>query len=408
MKIKRLFSTKDGLEDSVQQFVILDTETTGLFKNDRIVEIGALVVEGDQILEEWSTLVNPDRDLGPVHIHGISPSMVSMAPSFAEISNDLARLLNGRILVCHNAHFDKRMLSQEFNRLGIQVELGSPFCTMVAAKRQIGGGSSLADTCEALDIQISNAHSALGDTRMTHKVFLELRDDSQETSLAVLKYTEEILPSRTIQREAFNQHKQDATSRIKEFTKKVPFPTSDNAEIAYLLLLNMALEDLQISNEEKTELESWAINLGLTPSTISELHLNYLDSCVEAARRDKLVTESELDIIKKIAFALDLESPKVELTQNSRAHDSNFIVGKRICFTGMALSADGEQIPRSQLEALAAKSGLQPVNSVTKKGCDILVAADEASMSGKAKKAREWGIEVVSIDQFFAFVQGRN
>jgi DNA polymerase-3 subunit epsilon len=74
----------------------------------------------------------------------------------------------------------------------------------------------------------------------------------------------------------------------------------------------------------------------------------------------------------------------------------------------MALTAEGEQIPRAQLEALAAKSGLQPVNSVTKKGCDILVAADEASMSGKAKKAREWGIDVVSLGQFFTFTEARN
>jgi DNA polymerase-3 subunit epsilon len=408
MKIKQIFKNRDNSEDSEQQFVILDTETTGLFKNDRIVEIGALVVQGDQILEEWSTLINPDRDLGPVHIHGITPSMVSMAPKFAEIANDLARIINGRVLVCHNAHFDKRMLSQEFGRLGIQVELGNSFCTMIAAKRQLGGGFSLADTCEALDIPISQAHSALGDTRMTHKVFLELREDEQETSIAKLKYTEEIFPSRTIQRDAFSDHKKDATSRIKSFTKRVPFPTSDNAEIAYLLLLNMALEDLEISAEEKTELSSWASSLGLTPIKISDLHINYLQSCVEAAKRDKLVTESEIEIVNKIALALDLVSPQIEMTQTRRSADSDFIVGKRICFTGMALTAEGEQIPRAQLEALAAKSGLQPVNSVTKKGCDILVAADEASMSGKAKKAREWGIEVVSLGQFFTFIESRN
>lgn len=408
MKFTELFKNQSSSETTEQQFVILDTETTGLFKNDRIVEIGALVVQGDQILEEWSTLINPDRDLGPVHIHGVTPSMVSMAPKFAEIANDLARILNGRILVCHNAHFDKRMLSQEFNRLGIQVELGKPFCTMVAAKRQIGGGFSLADTCEALDIPISHAHSALGDTRMTHKVFLELREDEQETSTAELNYSAELLPSRTIQREAFAEHKKDSTSRIKAFTRKVPFPTSDNAEIAYLLLLNMALEDLEISIEEKAELTSWALNLGLNSIKISELHINYLQSCVEAAKRDKFITDSEIEIIDKIALALDLDSPKIEPTQHRPASESNFVPGKNICFTGMALTSDGEQIPRAHLEALAAKSGLQPVNSVTKKGCDILVAADESSMSGKAKKARDWGIEVVSIDQFFAFIEGRN
>jgi DNA polymerase-3 subunit epsilon len=408
MKMSRIFQSRDSAEDIQPQFVILDTETTGLFKNDRIVEIGALVIQGDKILEEWSTLINPDRDLGPVHIHGITPSMVSMAPKFAEIANDLARLLNGRTLVCHNAHFDKRMLSQEFGRLGMQVELGNAFCTMIAAKRQLGGGFSLADTCDALDIQITHAHSALGDTRMTHKVFLELCEDEQETTVAELKYAEELLPSRTIQREAFSEHKKDATSRIKAFTKKVPFPTSDNAEIAYLLLLNMALEDLEISNEEKTELASWATNLGITKCKISELHINYLQSCVEAAKRDKFVTETEIEVITKIAFALDLDNPKIESTPTHRSSDSNFIPGKKICFTGMALTAEGEQIPRAQLEALAAKSGLQPVNSVTKKGCDILVAADEASMSGKAKKAREWGIEVVTIDQFFTFAGNGN
>jgi len=334
--------------------------------------------------------------------------MVSMAPKFAEIANDLARILNGRTLVCHNAHFDKRMLSQEFTRLGMQVELGSAFCTMIATKRQLGGGFSLADTCEALDIPISQAHSALGDTRMTHKIFLELREDEQETSSAELIYADEQLPSRTIQREAFCEHKKDSASRIKAFTKKVPFPTSDNAEIAYLLLLNMALEDLEISKEEKAELTSWATNLGITQTKISELHINYLQSCVEAANRDKFVTESEIEVINKIALALDLDSPKIGSTPTHRSTDSNFIPGKKICFTGMALTAEGEQIPRAQLEARAAKSGLQPVNSVTKKGCDILVAADEASMSGKAKKAREWGIEVVSIEQFFTFTGSGN
>lgn len=408
MKISRLLGSQFDSPFREEQFVILDTETTGLFKNDRIVEIGALVIQGDEILEEWSTLLNPDRDLGPVHIHGITPSMVSMAPKFEDVVNDLARLINGRTIVCHNANFDKRMISQEFERLGIAVDLGKPFCTMVAAKRQLGGGFSLADTCENLEISISDAHSALGDARMTQKVFLALLEDEQDSSPAQLTYSENLLPSRTIQRDAFSQHRKDATSRISEFTKKVPFPTSDNAEIAYLLLLNMALEDLQISADEKAELKLWAKNLGLSEEATTILHTNYLDSCVQAAKRDNFVSDSEIEIINKIAIALDLKSPNVETTRAISSNQSNFKVGQRICFTGTALDEDGEQIPRAHLETLAAKIGLQPVNSVTKKGCDILVAADEASMSGKAKKAREWGIEVVSVAHFFTFVDNGN
>ena len=50
----------------------------------------------------------------------------------------------------------------------------------------------------------------------------------------------------------------------------------------------------------------------------------------------------------------------------------------------------------------AAQAGMQPVRSVTKKNCDLLVAADSSSQSGKARKARSYGIPVMSVDEFLA------
>ena len=61
---------------------------------------------------------------------------------------------------------------------------------------------------------------------------------------------------------------------------------------------------------------------------------------------------------------------------------------------------DGKKFDRTDLEAWAAQAGLQPVSSVTKKGCDLLVAADPSSMSGKAKKARDYGKPIMSIEDF--------
>jgi len=58
------------------------------------------------------------------------------------------------------------------------------------------------------------------------------------------------------------------------------------------------------------------------------------------------------------------------------------------------------EYPRHLLETMAAIAGFQPVSSVTKKGCDVLVAADPTSMSGKAKKARDFEIPILSIQQF--------
>jgi exonuclease len=73
-------------------YAVVDVETTGLFpgRHDRVVEIGVVLAdrEGRQV-DEWGTLVNPARDLGPQHIHGIRSSDVLCAPSFAEIAGDL-------------------------------------------------------------------------------------------------------------------------------------------------------------------------------------------------------------------------------------------------------------------------------------------------------------------------------
>ena len=97
-----------------QEFVVIDTETTGLYKNDRIIEIACVVFNREGILEEWSTLVNPSRDVGKTDLHGLTPSMLSLAPSFDQLGDDVARILNGRVLIAHNFPFDSRMLNQEF------------------------------------------------------------------------------------------------------------------------------------------------------------------------------------------------------------------------------------------------------------------------------------------------------
>jgi DNA polymerase-3 subunit epsilon len=78
------------------EYVAFDVETTGFNKNDRIVEIGFVAFKNGQLLEEWSTLLNPQRDVGKSNIHGITASMVSTAPLFEEIVNDIFRIINGR------------------------------------------------------------------------------------------------------------------------------------------------------------------------------------------------------------------------------------------------------------------------------------------------------------------------
>lgn len=390
----------DNIEKNLE-YVVIDTETTGLFKNDRIIEIGCVVFSDGKMLEEWSTLINPSRDLGPTHIHKITSSMVSLAPTFEEISNDILRLIQGRIVVCHNASFDIRMLKQEFARLGKEVNFGKPFCTMVGARHTLPQGmDNLIDACKYLGIPVEGAHSALGDARMTMSLFDFVAASEQEASPVQCEYNAQLNPTPTVPRKIFERKSDDAIGRIRAFTKKVPFPTADEKEVAYLLLLNMAMDDLVISPDESIELNQWADELGIPQLRLKELHVGYLDAFVQSALRDGVISEVEREILEKISLALgvNLTIPDTPIILSSE--ETALKPGNKICFTGTAISPSGKQIIRAELEAMAARVGLTPVPAVTKKGCDILVAADEASMSGKAQKARDWGILVISVDKF--------
>ena len=386
------------------EYVAFDVETTGFNKNDRIVEIGFVTFKNGELLEEWSTLLNPQRDVGKSNIHGITASMVSTAPLFEEVVNDIFRIINGRVLVAHQFSFDARMLAQELNRLDIDGNLGKGFCTLIASRNLLPGtADSLVATCEALGVQSLDAHSALGDARMTMQIFQKLSDDGQEVIPASVSYDKSLNPARVLQRTAFKKVPDDALERIKAFTKKVPFPTSDEKLVAYLLLLNMAMQDLVISKEEEAELNHWAEDLGVSSAQVQILHQGYLDSFIQAALRDGVITLQEREMIELVANALRLPVVIPDSPQLIQANEDSLSVGKRVCFTGEAFGFSGSTIQRSDLEALAAKVGLHPVKDVTKKGCDILVAADESTMSGKAKKAKEWGIPVISVEKFVTY-----
>lgn len=386
------------------EYVAFDVETTGFNKTDRIVEIGFVVFKGGELLEEWSTLINPQRDVGKSNIHGITASMVSAAPLFEDVINDIFRIIDNRVLVAHQFSFDARMLAQELIRAKTEGDLGKGFCTMIASRRILPGvGDSLSSTCEALGIETVDAHSALGDARMTMQIFQHLLEDGQEVRPAGVNYEKDKNPARVLQRDAFSRTPNDALERIKAFTKKVPFPTSDEKFVAYLLLLNMAMQDLVISKAEEAELAHWAEDLGVSESEVVVLHHGYLDSFIQAALRDGVITVQEREMIELVGAALNLPVVIPETPQLIQANSDNLSVGKRICFTGEASGFSGGVINRGDLEALAAKVGLHPVKDVTKKGCDILVAADEATMSGKAKKAKEWGIPVISVEKFITY-----
>ena len=76
--------------------------------------------------------------------------------------------------------------------------------------------------------------------------------------------------------------------------------------------------------------------------------------------------------------------------------------------TGSAIDRLGNEIERTELESLALRSGLVVKDSVTAKGCMLLVAANTSTSSGKANQARRFGIPVASVEDFLNSVGPRN
>lgn len=156
-------------------YAVVDVETTGFAArgSDRIIEVAVVHLDSDGLVtDEWCTLVNPLRDLGPQHIHHISAAEVWHAPKFAEVAGALAAQLRGRVLVAHNLGFDSRFLAAEFGRLGVELPVPG-LCTMRLADQYLPSraGRSLRACCEAAGVSLLEAHSALYDAHAAAGLF---------------------------------------------------------------------------------------------------------------------------------------------------------------------------------------------------------------------------------------------
>ena len=107
-------------------YAVIDLETTGFAYNgtDRVCEIGVVLMRPDGSREDsYGALINPGRDLGAQHIHGISAADARVAPSFDAVVGDLTEMLAGRVIVAHNSAFDTAFLVAEYQRAGWPLNL---------------------------------------------------------------------------------------------------------------------------------------------------------------------------------------------------------------------------------------------------------------------------------------------
>lgn len=166
------------LEDCAD-FVVIDTETSGLTASAEIVEVSAVRFSGFRPQSVFTALCKPYGGISPQAeaVHGISQKDVADAPRFAEILTDLTEFTQGVPLVAHNAPFDMKMLAAEgFDTYGKGV-----YDTLPIARGLLRDSKGnklehyrLADCCRACAILFSGAHRSTADAMATGLLFLEL------------------------------------------------------------------------------------------------------------------------------------------------------------------------------------------------------------------------------------------
>ncbi|SFP91479.1 exonuclease domain-containing protein [Hymenobacter arizonensis] len=167
-------------------YAIIDLETTGgQPTQDRITEIAIYIHDGEKIVDEYATLLNPGRAIPPfiTQLTGITNDMVSDAPKFHEVARKVVEMTEGCVFVAHNVRFDYSFLKKEFADLGYNYSRKT-LCTVRLSRSLIPGqpSYSLGKLCQNIGIPLENRHRAAGDAHATAVLFgrlLKITQDSE-------------------------------------------------------------------------------------------------------------------------------------------------------------------------------------------------------------------------------------
>ena len=422
-------------------YAVVDVETTGLFPtaHDRIVEVAVLRHAADgTVRDRWVSLVDPRRDMGASHVHGLTAADVAGAPTFQDVVGQLSRLLHGSVVVAHNARFDVAFLTSEFARAGHHLPTLPAVCTMTLPGLlglQVSG-RSLEAACRQWGVHYDphRAHGALHDAEAAAAVFGRLLEAAWRTGIRTIDGlgcacglpAADAWPGagsvvQTHDRQRAHERRQEQFGFLATVAHRVAAQAAPGpSELApYLALLDRVLEDHVVTKAEAEGLVAMAREWGLSSAQVSRAHEQYLRDLVDAAWADGVVTDTEGRELEAVGFWLGLDVEEVARTVADRRSaaptdsasapvtsdgGSHPLVGQSVCFTGqLVCSHGGAPLTRSKAEALAEEAGLVVAKGVTKK-LDVLVVADPNTQSGKAVKARSHGTRILAEPVFWRTV----
>jgi DNA polymerase III subunit epsilon len=189
-----------------ESWVVVDVETTGgtPTSGHRVTEVAAVRVERGEIVDVYSTLVNPGRPIPSMitSLTGISDAMVRNAPRFREIAPRLAELLRGHVFVAHNAPFDWRFVCAEMELAQGETLSGRQLCTVRLARKLLPQlpSRSLDALVDYFGVEIAARHRAEDDAVATARILLRFLDMLEDRGIDGWTGVEMLLGMRTPRR----------------------------------------------------------------------------------------------------------------------------------------------------------------------------------------------------------------
>lgn len=234
---KTLFN-KTQIED--WQYVVFDFETTGLSPlNDTIIEFGAVKIKDGEVIDSFSSLVNPKREISSkiTDITGITNDMLKGKPFIEDTLPKFLTFIEDSLLVAHNANFDYRFLKQQVKTV-MNKDFNNTYVDTLSLSRAVLSikSNSLDKVVKALKLEEFNHHRALDDADITAKVFLSLVDiaknrgkkslndlDSLKSEMGLKKlFGKDFTVYVTSAKGLYNLYQLVTESHIKYFGKGVP------------------------------------------------------------------------------------------------------------------------------------------------------------------------------------------
>ena len=185
-----------------KKYAIIDIETTGgRADRDKITEIAIVIHDGKKIIDQWESLINPERSIpyNITQITGITDGMVEDAPKFFEVAKKVVEMTEGCIFVAHNVRFDYGFIREEFRRLGFTY-MRKQLCTVRLSRKAFPGLRSyaLGNLINHFGIKVNARHRAMADTAATveilEMIFQKEKSEEQVLDLINLGVKESKLP----------------------------------------------------------------------------------------------------------------------------------------------------------------------------------------------------------------------